>query len=168
VGVLTGWLCLGGGDTAAWQQARGWGEELVGGGGGGGVGVGNEGGVGGGVVQLLTSWGVLEAPPGSSSGSSDAAAGGSSHKDTAAGGRDQAGLCQGPLAGLLGLQHGHPGSSSSSSSGLCCLLLSGHGSEGQAELAAATLKLMTSRAGEGPCLRALGWGSLEVVMLSVA
>jgi hypothetical protein len=50
------------------------------------------------------------------------------------------------LLGAGALQHG--GSHSSSSSGPQCLLLSGHGSEGQSEVAAATLKLLDSRAGQ--------------------
>jgi hypothetical protein len=51
-------------------------------------------------------------------------------------------------AGALQPVGSHSSSSSSSScSAPQCLLLSGHGAEGQSELAAATLKLLDSRAG---------------------
>lgn len=172
VDAMQGWLLLGLADAAQWQQARvaaqarfvkgpgvaGAAAASVGS--SGGFWAGEEAGEGSpAVLELLASWGIVQAPPGSNAATIAAASGAAA---SGAGGavmaeQGQAALLQpsprvllGSASSLLGVPPGvqrqHRSNSSSTPQ---CLLLSGHGAVGQSELAAATLKLLDSRAGEG-------------------
>lgn len=193
VDVLQGWLLLAAQDQADWQQAKAGHADLariagVARAGGGDGGAASDAGVDGGVSQtaaadLLTAWGAVERLPSTAAATAAAAAGVEDARVCRGSGMGVSdpphappALQQQVLAGLFGgsnllgaggthqLQHG-----SSSSSTPHCLLLSGHGPEGQSEVAAATLKLLESRAGELMCAYTvwiLGWQSaLECMQL---
>lgn len=156
VDAMQGWLLLGPADAVHWQQARAAGQPrfvkgpgvagaaAASAGSSGGLGAGGKAGEGSpAVLELLASWGIVQAPPGS-----NAAAAASGAAAAAMAEQGQAVLLGG-ASSLLEVPPGVQRQHSSSSSTPQCLLLSGHGAVGQSELAAATLKLLDSRAGEG-------------------